>query len=540
MPTRRKRTSSDADASQVDAEQSRHIRNQMFSLRTKLNKVDERRQRDRDLLMEAARRNVDATIHDMEMKVYADTGRAPPSIQKEWDEAARERAREEAESTEAEGAQANRVHIGSSRYIEMADVEAVARSRVQPALDDITDQAERRRAEELEARLDAEEEERRAAIERERESSLNRAEKREGVSEKRGSKRLKLFMWKRKSKQMQEEKPDLQEEAVTPGVTTEEPAEEAPAAQEVVDASEAEEVAPAAPEAAQAAAPLLEADATEGIAPAAPEAPQAAAPALETGAGAEAASVSKEAIRQDDSVPETAGATTIMAAAPITAPVQPVHEEVDDLSDIARPHTAPRDAAATGGVSAMHIVQPITSPRADSKLKTWFRDRLVRRTSGPQPIYPHQPGPEFNTDSEVGFTGGAALTGRTEPRTAALSSHPVSNEDLESNHSGDWDMTNSPTEESGAHPEASQNGNGNASSKRQRLRKSFMKSVSRNTQERKSNEISHKRQNSGALSEGGGYVRGLRDSATEQGLPVPPILSETVSTGRESKFSEDL
>jgi hypothetical protein len=63
--------------------------------------------------------------------------------------------------------------------MDMADVEAVARSRVQPALDDITDQAERRRAEELEARLDAEEQQRQAAIEREREASLSRAEKRD-------------------------------------------------------------------------------------------------------------------------------------------------------------------------------------------------------------------------------------------------------------------------------------------------------------------------------------------------------------------------
>jgi hypothetical protein len=180
LSARRKRTSSDADSTQVDAEQSRQIRNQMFSLRNKLNKVDEQRQKDRDLLMEAARRNVDAQIHEMEMKVYAETGRAPPSIQKQWDEAARERVRQEAEVAEAEETPTNRVNIGTSRYMDMADVEAVARTRVQPALDEITDQAERRRAEELEARLDAEEQQRRAAIEREREASLSRAEKRDG------------------------------------------------------------------------------------------------------------------------------------------------------------------------------------------------------------------------------------------------------------------------------------------------------------------------------------------------------------------------
>lgn len=182
LSARRKRTSSDADSTQVDAEQSRQIRNQMFSLRNKLNKVDEQRQKDRDLLMEAARRNVNAKIHDMEMQVYADTGRAPPSIQKQWDEAARERVRQEAETSEAKSVtpERERVNIGASRYMDMADVETVARSRMQPALDEITDQAERRRAEELEARLDEEERQRQAAIEREREASLSRAEKRVG------------------------------------------------------------------------------------------------------------------------------------------------------------------------------------------------------------------------------------------------------------------------------------------------------------------------------------------------------------------------
>ena len=173
LTTRRKRTSSDADSTQADAEQSRQIRNQMTSLRSKLDRVDVQRQKDRDFLMEAARRNVDATIHDMEMKLYHNTGRAPPSIQKQWDEAARERVRQETEVAEASGAQGNRVNIGAQHYVDMADVEAVARSRVQPALDEITDQAELRRAREIEARLDAEERQRQAAIEREREASVN-------------------------------------------------------------------------------------------------------------------------------------------------------------------------------------------------------------------------------------------------------------------------------------------------------------------------------------------------------------------------------
>lgn len=186
LSTRRKRASSDADATPTDAERSRHIRHQMTSLRTKLDRVDEKRQQDRELLMKAAQRNVDQTMQDMDMRMWTDIGRAPPSIQKQWDEAAEARFRKEAESAEATGASAeatgapanaNRVNIGGRQFMEMADIEAVARSRVQPTLDEISDQAESQRAHDMEERLDAEEQERRATVEREREDDMRTATK---------------------------------------------------------------------------------------------------------------------------------------------------------------------------------------------------------------------------------------------------------------------------------------------------------------------------------------------------------------------------
>lgn len=175
--SRRKRTSSDADASQIDAEQSRQIRSQMTSLRTKLDRVDVRRTKDRELLMQAARRNVDQTLQDMEARVYANTGRAPPSVQKGWDEVAQERVRREAEALDAATQHGDRVKIGSQQYMDYADVEAVARSRLQPALDEITENAEQQRANDVEARLDAEERQRHAAVERQREAELRELEK---------------------------------------------------------------------------------------------------------------------------------------------------------------------------------------------------------------------------------------------------------------------------------------------------------------------------------------------------------------------------
>lgn len=508
LATRRKRTSSEADVSHVDAEQSRHIRSQMTSLRTKVNRVDEKRLKDRELLMEAARRNVDATIQGMERKLYADTGRAPPSMQRDWDEAAQERVRREAEAVEASGAQENRVNIGVQQYIDMADVEAVARSRVQPALDEITDQAEKRRAQELEARLDAEEQQRHAALEKEREADMRAAESRgkgrylsmifgrhrtkrkTAETDKRDSKGMKLFLWRKKSKRASAEHRQPKEEET---------------------AVHQEPMAPAG---------------------------QGATVPPETTA------VSNEALAQEE--PETAGAASVASATPLPAPVI-LREPTDyvERPSIVRSHTAHQDAAAVGpGVDAMHTIRPVTSPRADSKLKNWFRDRLVRRSSGPVRVYPHQPGPEYNTDSEVGFTGGAALAGRNEPRGAALSSHPITGADL-----GQSDYNNGRASEANGSPSAEsatsqQDDNGNGNGKRQRLRRSLMKSVSRSSPDKNNGSDrngGHSRQGSDAVAESkGAELSGLRDSAAEQGLPLPPILGKTTSTGRESRFSEDL
>jgi hypothetical protein len=178
LSIRRRRASFDSDTSAADAERSREIRHQMSSLRSRLDAVDEQRTKDRASLMEAARRNVNATIQDMEMRVYHETGRPPPSMQKEWEEAALERAQREVQEQEPYRPY-DKVNIGAERYMDMADVEAVARSRLQPTFDEITDRAEKERARELEARLDVEERERYEAIARERERETRAEEKRQ-------------------------------------------------------------------------------------------------------------------------------------------------------------------------------------------------------------------------------------------------------------------------------------------------------------------------------------------------------------------------
>lgn len=254
---------------------------------------------------------------------------------------------------------------------------------------------------------------------------------------------------------------------------------------------------------------------------------------------------SEAAMVQAPEAPETAGAATLSTAAHIGAPVTITEPTGYDERPamMGRSHTTPRDAAAVGaGPAPMHVIQPITSPRADSKLRHWFRDQLVRRSSGPVRVYPHQPGPEFKSESEIGFSGGAALAAnpesRPESRGAALSSHPFTGDDLDQGEparNGSLDVGKTKTFSDSSAGSAEPATNGQAKSKRERFKKTFLKSVSR-TDESKTN-------GSGTVPETkvqGTDVRGLRDSAIDQGLPVPPILGETASAGRESRFSEDL
>lgn len=379
-------------------------------------------------------------------------------------------------------------------------------------------------------------------------------------SEKRQLKGLSLLLFRKKSKRTRGEKPEEQtEEAAQQAIPTVEvpAAEEAPAVQETPAVQE-----PPAVEEAPVAATSIEPAAIE---------PTAIEPTAHDEREARADDQTEDITTTTDhaaaskvSTVEEHGPSTVFAAgpaAPIAAPVRLVTTGPSEPESYAG--VPQRDAAATAGTNDMHIVRPITSPRADAKLKNWFRDRLVRRSSGPVPVYPHQPGPDFQSGSEIGFTGGAALTsqGRGESRGAALSSHPILPGDGNRNdneldqsptsHNGGTflEMSKSTTGGTGGESISSstrQNGNGsaNGNGKRQRLRKSFMK-LSRKEGDAKSNGFTkgggHSRQNSETKVSGTGEgLQNLRHSATEQGLPAPPILGQTASTGRESRFSEDL
>ena len=78
---------------------------------------------------------------------------------------AREKAQKDAE---ARGQHHGKTHIGGGRYMDQADIEAIAQSRLQPTLDQINDTAEKKRAKDEEMRLDKEEQERQKRTEKQK------------------------------------------------------------------------------------------------------------------------------------------------------------------------------------------------------------------------------------------------------------------------------------------------------------------------------------------------------------------------------------
>lgn len=159
----RRRASSDGQVADSDQARSQRIRSEMSLFNSKVAEVDaQKRQKDRESLMAAAKRNVTRNMQGMDEQVFADTGRVSAATKAEWEVKARNRAEEDSKSRMLNY---GKVDIGGGRYLEQAELEAIAASKVQPTLDEITKKAEEDRARD-EARRQALEEQRRIAIEK--------------------------------------------------------------------------------------------------------------------------------------------------------------------------------------------------------------------------------------------------------------------------------------------------------------------------------------------------------------------------------------
>lgn len=110
----------------------------------------------------------------IDKKVYDETGKFSPSMLEEWDAKARARA---AANSEARMENHGKVHIGHGKFMDQAEIDAIAQARMQPTLDEINEKTEKRLAEEEERRLELAEEKRHQQTEKERAAEIKAEEK---------------------------------------------------------------------------------------------------------------------------------------------------------------------------------------------------------------------------------------------------------------------------------------------------------------------------------------------------------------------------
>ncbi|KAK4229831.1 hypothetical protein QBC38DRAFT_471155 [Podospora fimiseda] len=162
----RRRSSSDGDLVE-DQRRSQHIKKQMTMLSTQLTQVDEeKRTKDRQALLAAAQRNVQAQLHDMDEKLQAESGRVPQSTMGEWERKALVAAQTRFDVIS--NANSRKVDIGGGKFMDQEEVNRIAAKKVQPLLDEINQRAEqeherqeREKLEEEKRKLDAEREKQR-------------------------------------------------------------------------------------------------------------------------------------------------------------------------------------------------------------------------------------------------------------------------------------------------------------------------------------------------------------------------------------------
>lgn len=154
----RGRASSEGGADDLDSddeEQARRVRSQMLQFHSALASVDSKKQQtDRDNLLAAAQKRVQKSLSDMDERVFQDTGKASQAMMDQWEAKAKKRVADDAEKREANKGKTN---IGGGRFMDNAEIEAIALARLKPTLDDINDTAEKRRARDEEIRAEKEE-----------------------------------------------------------------------------------------------------------------------------------------------------------------------------------------------------------------------------------------------------------------------------------------------------------------------------------------------------------------------------------------------
>ncbi|KAL2386326.1 hypothetical protein RJZ90_000722 [Blastomyces dermatitidis] len=217
-----KRATSDSGVTDIDNEQSEEIRSQMTIFRRRMARVDaEKMARDHEALMNAATRNAEAVIDDVDRRIYESTGRPQP------------RVTEKLISRPVENA--NVVPIGAGQFVTQKDVSRVARSKAKPTIEDVMRRLEEQRARVIEEELDEREALRQRELEKEREKEARKCvqevkeEERKNAKTQKESKKLlrrrlskssRGGLFRRKSAKARGKVPAREEEAPASGALT--------------------------------------------------------------------------------------------------------------------------------------------------------------------------------------------------------------------------------------------------------------------------------------------------------------------------------
>lgn len=172
----RRRASSDGQATDSDGDRSKIFRSEMSLFNSKVVQVDvTKRQKDREALMAVAQRNVKASMHGIDEKVYSETGKASPAMLQSWED--RAHARAEADS-KARLAKHGMINIGGGKYLDQSEIDTIAMQKVQPTLDEITRKVEKQKARDEQLRQEEQERNKNAAsrVQDDRERNLRTKE----------------------------------------------------------------------------------------------------------------------------------------------------------------------------------------------------------------------------------------------------------------------------------------------------------------------------------------------------------------------------
>ncbi|KAF4624016.1 hypothetical protein G7Y89_g14159 [Cudoniella acicularis] len=220
----RRRASSDGDLDE-DKEQSNKIRAQMSIFSSNLSQVDaKKRQQDREALIATAQRNVTKSLHGMDEKVFAETGKVAPSLLSEWEVKAHAAAQAK---SDARMENYGKVNIGGGKFVNQSAVDLVAARNVQPVLDEINEKAEKERVRQAELKLE-QENEKRETIERKQrdkeEKEIHRKLKQQDKDEEKARKAEEKAAREEEKRLVKEKRKSQKVEATPTAITDTEPA----------------------------------------------------------------------------------------------------------------------------------------------------------------------------------------------------------------------------------------------------------------------------------------------------------------------------